>query len=349
MSRRPHFAALLLVLLALIGRPARAAGDAGLKPGSPAPTFRLPDLENRPRALADFRGRTLVVWCFCGCSWCADCAHAWAQMQRGGVLAEAIAEAGTRTPQTPLTLVVFSGGRDEASAFARESLLDPHQTVFLSDADMKVTLDAFHAAECPRAFVIDGKRMVRYTNNHPNEDLPRKATAEAIVAHVITALHDTRPVAQLRVTGDIRSGIAFSPTRLDFGNVPAEARPALTLTAALDTRLAGDGPLPPLVSSNPAIRVQPLSNPVAPAAGHPGTKAGGKTVTRAYRITLDGSVQLGQITGLLTFQPAAIRTSGGRAVSVESRRAFALSRASVFVTGKVILPTHHSPFTPRSH
>jgi peroxiredoxin len=155
--------------------------------GRAAPLFRLQDPGGHRYALSDYRGRNVVVLFFCGCSWCADCAHAWAEMQRNGVLKPAATNAKSSRLASPVTLVVFAGGREETRAFAAQSRLDARQTLFLSDADQKVTLDAYKATVCPRAFVIDARGVVRYTNNHP-EDAPRQAPAEAIVAQIITAL-----------------------------------------------------------------------------------------------------------------------------------------------------------------
>lgn len=35
-----------------------------LSPGDPAPEFTLPDADGRPVSLADFRGRSVVVYCY---------------------------------------------------------------------------------------------------------------------------------------------------------------------------------------------------------------------------------------------------------------------------------------------
>ena len=44
--------------------PAPPAAPVRLEPGDPAPDFTLPDADGRPVALADHRGRRVIVYCY---------------------------------------------------------------------------------------------------------------------------------------------------------------------------------------------------------------------------------------------------------------------------------------------
>ncbi|HEX5323361.1 MAG TPA: redoxin domain-containing protein [Capsulimonadaceae bacterium] len=164
--------------------PAKPAGP--LVAGRAAPAFTLAGADGKQHQLSDYRGRPVVLFFYCGCQWCQQCAQAWGQMQRGGGLAPEPTNTKPGQPG-PITLVVFAGDAPSVRGFADQEGLDPAQTVLLPDEEMHVTLDAYHAEPCPRVFVLDGKGIVRYTNNH-KDDAPRKAPALAIVSHVIDAV-----------------------------------------------------------------------------------------------------------------------------------------------------------------
>jgi peroxiredoxin len=157
-------------------------GTQAVAVGKPAPGFSLPGTDGKRHALTDYRGRAVVVFFYCGCSWCAECAEAWAEMQRSGALPAASGPRGA-----PITLVVFSGTAEEVRALAENSHLDAKRTVLLADTERKVTDNLYKAAICPRAFVLDAKGVIRYTNNH-KDDAPRKAPGMAICMHALDSL-----------------------------------------------------------------------------------------------------------------------------------------------------------------
>ena len=181
---------------------------AAPREGRIAPAFTLPDTENMPRKLWSFRGRPTLLCFFCGCQYCHECAAEWSQMQRSGVLtAPKAAETSQRPksashhhrpkieyrktkPENPHTVVVYTGDRDAARAFAVETGLDPAQTVVLSDVDYKVT-QSYNALPCPRLCVLDTGGVLRYINNHA-DDAPQKATATTILSHVVDSLRALR-------------------------------------------------------------------------------------------------------------------------------------------------------------
>lgn len=155
-----------------------------------APAFTLSDGDDHHRSLAEFRGRPVALFFFCGCPWCARCAETWGKFQHGGVLS-----AGSTTSTAPITLVVFSGDAAAARAFATQAGMDLSQTVLLPDPTMRVTLDLYHAEPCPRVFVLDSKGLVRYTNNH-KDDAPRTASALALCSRALDALRTCSLPAQ---------------------------------------------------------------------------------------------------------------------------------------------------------
>jgi len=154
-----------------------AAASAPVAPnapsaGKPAPAFTRADAQGRPFALASERGHPVALFFFCGCPWCADVATLWGRQQRKGSLR---------------TLVVFAGTGAEARAFAARNGLDVGQTTLLPDPDSALTEGVYKLSSCPRAFVLDAAGLIRYTNDHA-DDQPRLAPAATIVQRAQSAL-----------------------------------------------------------------------------------------------------------------------------------------------------------------
>ncbi len=147
--------------------------------GHLAPPFTLTDTTGKPFVLTATRGRPLALFFFCGCPWCAEVAKAWGQTQRGA-----------RLPASTETAVIFAGDKAAASDFAAKNGLDVSQTLLLPDPDSKVTETVYKSNSCPRAFVLDPKGVITYTNDHP-DDQPRIAPAKIIVSHTLEALGQT--------------------------------------------------------------------------------------------------------------------------------------------------------------
>lgn len=156
-----------------------------LAAGIAAPAFTLPDIDSKKQTLADFRGKPVAAFFFCGCGLCHKCARAWNEIQRSGTVTE------------PVSIVIFHGNAEETRAFAEETQLDPKRTVLLSDLDEKVT-EAYQADPCPRVFVVDREGVVRYTNDEQGAD-SYKIPAPLIVARTVDALRQVpapKPVAK---------------------------------------------------------------------------------------------------------------------------------------------------------
>ena len=152
--------------------PAAAAPRAG----QPAPAFTLNDAQGRPFSLAAARGHATALFFFCGCPWCADVAHAWGLTQRGA-----------RRPESTRTVIVFAGTGADAKAFAARNGLDLKQTTLLPDPDSHLTEGVYKLNSCPRAFVLDAAGLIRYTNDHA-DDQPRQAPAKTIVLRTFQAV-----------------------------------------------------------------------------------------------------------------------------------------------------------------
>jgi len=153
--------------------------------GEPAPAFSLPDVEAKAHSLSDYRGQSVALFFYCGCSWCHKCALAWGQAQRGGQLP---ASSGTGTKRPPLTVIVYHGDAEELRGFARDTGLDLKQTVLLVDPEETVS-PRYDADPCPRAFVLDAQGVIRYTNDEQGKD-SYKIPAPLIVSRALEALRE---------------------------------------------------------------------------------------------------------------------------------------------------------------
>jgi len=156
--------------------------------GSVAPAFTLKDTAGKARSLADYRGRPVILYSFCGCEWCQQVALTWGGIQRDGTLAKASppADAKQLANKVTPTLVLLHGDAEFAQAFAAENRLELAHTVMLPDEDEKVS-ETYQAVRCPRVFVIDAAGIVRYTNNEKGEQ-SFKIPAHMIVARAVEAL-----------------------------------------------------------------------------------------------------------------------------------------------------------------
>jgi hypothetical protein len=172
-----------LVLAVLVeGRTGAAAPPAVRKA---APAFTLTDVDGKKRTLAEFRGRPVALFFFCGCHWCADVGREWAEIQRGGLLSAA---EDAKPAAAPITVIVYSGlNGDAARNLAAHCGLDRKQTVLLPDLKEQVSKKLYDAEPCPRVFVVDPRGVLRYTNNG-KDDAPRLAPALVIASKTLEAI-----------------------------------------------------------------------------------------------------------------------------------------------------------------
>jgi peroxiredoxin len=180
-------AAIVILIAALSYSVAPAASAAARVLGKPTPSFTLPDVQGKRHALAEFRGRPVVLFFYCGCDACHRCAALWAEAQDNDALPPAQARSSKRpSPSQPVTVVVYSGDAAAARRFAAETGLKARDTVLLVDPEDRVT-DSYGVASCPRVFVLDARGELRYTNDEPGAD-PQKTPALSLVSRALTAL-----------------------------------------------------------------------------------------------------------------------------------------------------------------
>lgn len=183
--------ATLSFLLGNIGysgtRPSRAEP---LKPaiGRRTASFMLVDTSGKKRSLADYRGRSVVLFFFCGCSRCTDCARQWSDLQNR----DALPRDGAGR-QLTVTMVIFSGNASELKHLAAESGLDAAQSVLMPDHNLS-TVTRYQAAPCPRVFVLDADGVLRYTNDQKG-DSSLAAPVSAIVNRTLTSLQRSLPAS----------------------------------------------------------------------------------------------------------------------------------------------------------
>ena len=212
--------------------PADKASSAKATPRL-APTFTLPATDGKAHSLSAYRGRSAVLFFYCGCRWCHQSAQSWSRVQRSGTLSQLGSNSGPSqsrnsksgtvsktVPQggsAPPTLVVYLGDKHEAQEFAGETQMDLKQTVFLIDPDEKVS-SLYKAAPCPRVFVVDAQGHMLYTNNEKGAD-SYKIPAALITARTLDAL---RAVAAKPTTAKpaVPKPAAAKPT------VPRTTKPA---------------------------------------------------------------------------------------------------------------------------
>ena len=165
----------LLLTRAALTAPAQVNVSAARTTGHSAPAFSLQDAMHQRHSLAEFRRSPVALFFFCGCEPCHRCAALWAQAQQAGFSA--------KVP----TVIVYSGDIASGEAFLSETGLDPKTTTLLFDAREKVA-DAYSVTVCPRVFILDATRKVRYTNAEPGAN-PQTTPATVVVSRIIAAIH----------------------------------------------------------------------------------------------------------------------------------------------------------------
>jgi hypothetical protein len=171
--------------------PARPASPRGPVVGRPAPAFSAPDVQGKKRSLAEWKGRPVALFFFCGCEACKECAPIWAQVQRSEFMREP--EDGSPRP-TPVTVVAYLGDAEQTRGFALSHGLDPKRTVLLPDPRNRLGL-AYRSTPCPRAWVLDAAGVIRYTNERPDER-PQVGPASLIMARAQDALRKCLPAVK---------------------------------------------------------------------------------------------------------------------------------------------------------
>ncbi len=241
-----------------------------------------------------------------------------------------------------------------ARSFAPANLLDTpqlEQVFTLRNAGrVPLILDRFKSScGCTRVFLAGmekGESEAEAGGEALGQTLKPEQEMRARVAIDLTALPPgpfqktvsvyaqgtTRPVALLTLTGTLLPSVTFRPALLDFGQAaPGQARPVL-LTVSYDPRLTANGPLPPLFSTNPDVRIAPVrTNPNSPPAPLP---AGQRAET--FAVTLVRESPLGFISGSIAFQPGLAVVPAVGALQPSALRLHpAFLQATALLTGQV--------------
>lgn len=177
----------LLMLFALVA-PLAAAPEIG----QPAPDFTLPDSDGKPRSLADFKGRTVVLeWFNAGCPFTKKHYATGAMPARQ--------KAATADGVVWLTIVSSAPGKqgylDPAAAAEKKKELS--STALLIDADGKVGR-LYEARVTPEMFVIDSTGKIVYAgaiDDRPTPDPASLDGARNYVDDALAALKEGRPVS----------------------------------------------------------------------------------------------------------------------------------------------------------
>jgi len=176
-------------VLAQLEAPVKTDGPIHPLVGQPVPAISLMDTEGRPFGVRAVDGKPAVLFFFCGCDACRACATEWAQLQRSGALKLSPSDKSSSRTE-PATAIIYSGSSNELKSFSLSTNLYLQDTVLLPDP-MMVATQQYKVDPCPRVFVIDGKGMLRYTNNH-GDDQPQKAPTAAIIARTVDALRSAQ-------------------------------------------------------------------------------------------------------------------------------------------------------------
>jgi peroxiredoxin len=174
------------LLTLLVGTCVRSEAQNRPVVGKPAPLFTMTDVENKTQALKEQRGKPVVVLFFCPCDYCKPVAKLYAEAQNGGALAKELKENQITAPEHPQTLVVFAGETDLTREFGEVASFDKMQTALLADYKLR-TARLYDAIPCPRAFVLDAKGVLRYTNTEAGRH-PHKVPATTIVSRLVSAV-----------------------------------------------------------------------------------------------------------------------------------------------------------------
>lgn len=153
----------------------------------PAPLFTLPDLDGRPVALEDLRGRIVVV-----IFWSAECP--WAA-RADGLIREWRQAWGSAA-----AVIMIAANANETADQLRQAAAERDLDCVLVDADHRAA-DPYQAQTTPHAFVIDENGLLRYQGGVDDVTFRQRAptrfylreAVDALLAGATPPLSDTPP------------------------------------------------------------------------------------------------------------------------------------------------------------
>jgi hypothetical protein len=140
------------------------------------------------------------------------------------------------------------------------------------------------------------------------------------------------PAAVAEIRGTLLPNVTFTPSQANFGRLNWGEGKVLCVTATFDPRLTAAGPPPPLVSTNPAIRIEPLSGENKSTAPVPASGDTSGVPARTYQLSVEKNASLGPLDGEISFSPLTLAPS---ATGPTDRVAAALRSARLRVVGEV--------------
>jgi peroxiredoxin len=197
-----------------------------------APTFILRDSAGKSHSRSSLSGRKAVLFFFCGCEPCQECAQRWARLQKTQQLS---VRSGKHPPRTVL---VFLGDREAMAEFRIATGLDQQRTLFLLDEDAEVAR-TYRALPCPRVFVLDEQGRIQYTNDGLDDQPARP--------RLINASGRTGHGAKRATEGDKQKASS---------SAPAWSSPIAAMLSRVIDALSGRTTAPPATSINRSAKSQ---------------------------------------------------------------------------------------------
>jgi len=193
LTRQSFIAGLALSALALAASPATAQGAP--KIGAPAPAFQAVDADGKPRSLAEFKGRTVILeWTNHDCPYVRK-HYGSSTMQ---TLQKDMAREGIVWLSVISSPVGEQGHVDGAKAKELTAWRDAAPTAVLLDPDSKVAR-AYGATTTPHMYIIDGQGRLAYMgaiDDKPSAGAASLAGAKSYIRQAVAEMKAGKPVSE---------------------------------------------------------------------------------------------------------------------------------------------------------
>jgi peroxiredoxin len=196
---------LIAIALAALAAPARAAPEID----APAPAFSAADETGKLRALADFKGKVVVL------EWTSDaCPYSHKHYDSGNM--QRLQKTATRDGVVWLTVITDAPGSagymspEQVRRWKRK--VGSHATAVLIDADARVAR-AYEAKTTPHMFVVDRAGRLAYMGGIDDRPYVDPASLKGATNYVALALADLkarRPIAH-PVTRPYGCSVKYAP------------------------------------------------------------------------------------------------------------------------------------------
>lgn len=140
----------------------------------PAPDFELPDLQDTPHSLGDFRGRIVIIN-----FWSCECPHS---ERADGLLVKWLEEWGGE-----VGLLSIAANRNESAQSVEDAVRSRSLPRVLFDAEHVVT-DLYEAVTTPHVFVVDRDGILRYRGAVDDVTFRQRTAARFFLKEAVDAL-----------------------------------------------------------------------------------------------------------------------------------------------------------------